>query len=177
MFKGVGGRMREGYSRPLYLTCKISNCDIQSRRRRSELVPLCFSLLLSGRASKTGYWQIQIHFRSLIYVFLKKLTQGCQIQQVILEDGLSEQGCWQIWNRGGAHIKPFLKKWVGTMLSNQQKVVGHVSPGPTYGDTLLIWVINPAAYETDNIGNEDFEIASFPNRNKGDSCLWLLDPI
>ena len=42
---------------------------------------------------------------------------------------------------------------------------------------LLIWVINPAAYETDNIGNEDFEITSFPNRNKGDSCLWRLDPI
>ena len=32
-------------------------------------------------------------------------------------------------------IKPLLKKWWGTMLSNHQKVVEHVPPCPTYGDT------------------------------------------
>ena len=39
------------------------------------------------------------------------------------------------YDSGGAHIKSLLKKWWGTMLSNHQKVVGHVPPGPTYGDT------------------------------------------
>ena len=61
------------------------------------------------------------------------------------------------------------------MVSHQKRV--NIYGGPCMVTLLLIWVINPAAYETDIIGNEDFEIASFPNRNKGDSCLWLLDPI
>ena len=38
-------------------------------------------------------------------------------------------------NSGGAHIKPLLKKWWGTMLSNYQKVVEHLPLGPNYGDT------------------------------------------
>jgi len=35
----------------------------------------------------------------------------------------------------GHLIYPFLKKWWGTMLSNHQKVVGHVPLGPTYSNT------------------------------------------
>ena len=40
-------------------------------------------------------------------------------------------------SRGGAPIKPLLKKWWGTMLSNHKKVVGHVHPGPTYASLFI----------------------------------------
>ena len=73
-------------------------------------------------------------------------TKQISIAQIRNFKWSTMQGCYKVWNSGGAHIKPLLKKWWGTMLSNHQKVVGHVPTGPTYGDTpVCILVAQRAA--------------------------------
>ena len=49
---------------------------------------------------------------------------------VLLRRITTVQGYWQVWNSSGAH-----KNWLGIMLSNHQKVVGHVPPCTIYGGT------------------------------------------
>ena len=49
-----------------------------------------------------------------------------------------KEGCQKVLDSGGAPIKPLLKKLWGTMLSNHQKVVGHMPLDPTYVDTPVL---------------------------------------